>query len=522
MNDVYAVRKGIKTNKIDYQKVTDPINVSKILEVISKLLALQSMQTAKINELKLDSNPLRWISLLMKARLRKIRRSDFEYLLSSFTDRFKTRMREDSKYAIGLLSPDGLLLSHSIYGEETITPNWNTIPRMLDTGNILRYVYFYYDKGIINVKFWEKTSTVSFMDWLGLSRKQGFLFGGACSINTQIDGMTAQLELTEDEMDKLIEEHPEFRDAKIKLSSSIQLVNVNHIRFANKNFEKVQDFLQLYEADKHGIPLYQKKYAQFKENALLPLWFQYFDTKTALIRYESGEVIIEISKDLPELDILFVNDAIKFDEGYIDDLTTRIINNEAVNIFHIDLPFQSPPEAFGKVKIFNKLASSSIVEYIVNYYNETEFHDSKLLLCAKCLLFALLGHTNRDLPISHFFNNVSTRLINSIDLGGRLAELEGKIIEYKSRDIFVGNDIKIAGVLASDIKEKLKNAICKIYIIGVEDDGIMNPISRSRLRSDRIENIRGKLQSQLSPTNVFMLPIVQDQGGIIIIIVHRL
>ncbi len=71
MNDIHAVGKGIKTNRIDYQKISDPINISKILEVVSKLLILQNVQTAKINELKLDSNPLRWITSLIKADLKK-------------------------------------------------------------------------------------------------------------------------------------------------------------------------------------------------------------------------------------------------------------------------------------------------------------------------------------------------------------------------------------------------------------------------------------------------------------------
>jgi len=456
----------------------------------------------------------------MKAHLKHMRRQDFEYLLSSFTDAFKTRMREDSKYAIGLLSKDGLILSHSIYGEETITPDWNTIPRMLDTGNILRFIYFYYDNGSINVKFWEKTSTVSFLEWLGVSRKQGFLFGGDCSINTKIDGMTARLELTEEEMDSLLVAHPEFREGRIELASPIKQMKVNQVRFINKSFDKVQDFLQLYDSEKLGIPLYQKKYAQFKENIISPLWFQYFDTKTSLMRYDNDEIIVEIQKNLPQLEMLFGNETIKFDEDYIEDLATRIINDEKVNIFHIDLPFKSDPDKIGNVKIFNKLSASSIVEHISKYYNETEFQDTKLRLCIKQLLFSLLGHANRDLAISYFFNSISKKLTQSINLSGRLSELEGQIIEYKSRDIFTGEDGKIAELLSSDIKEKLKKSFCKIYLIGVEDDGIINSISPSRLRSDRIQNIKSKLQSQLPSTTIFLLPIIQNRDGILVVIAH--
>ena len=59
-----------------------------------------------------------------------------------------------------------------------------------------------------------------------------------------------------------------------------------------------------------------------------------------------------------------------------------------MNIFHIDLPFKSPPDIIGKVKIFNKILTSSAVEHIAKYYNETEFQDSKLRLCVKQILFS--------------------------------------------------------------------------------------------------------------------------------------
>ncbi|MFH1625384.1 MAG: hypothetical protein ABID54_09565, partial [Pseudomonadota bacterium] len=107
-----------------------------------------------------------------------VKREEEEYLLLDFTEPMKTRMREESKWAIGLLMPGKLVLCHSLFGEETITPEWKIIPRMLDMDNVSRYVCFMDDSGIITVRFWERDATSSFIEWLGLPHKQAFLFGG--------------------------------------------------------------------------------------------------------------------------------------------------------------------------------------------------------------------------------------------------------------------------------------------------------------------------------------------------------
>jgi hypothetical protein len=78
---------------------------------------------------------------------------------------------------------------------------------------------------------------------------------------------------------------------------------------------------------------------------------------------------------------------------------------------------------------------------------------------------------------------------------GKLSKLEDKILEYKSRDFISKNDEEFVEQLSEDIVNKLKEYPCKVYILGVEDNGTFDAIPASRLKSDRVEGIRSRLIS---------------------------
>jgi hypothetical protein len=223
MNVIYAFSKRIKDGKVTHQQISDPVDISKIGQVIDKLEKLPRASKMRLDELQLRANAKEWANFLIRGYPDNANEKEMGYLLNDFTESMKTRMREESKYGIGLLMPNRLILCHSSFGEETVTPEWKTVHRMLDTDNVLRYVCFVNEDNIVVVRYWEREATSSFIEWLGLPNKAAFLFGGKYRIRCQIENITTEFQLTDQEMENWLKSHAELKDGTIEFSSPIHL-----------------------------------------------------------------------------------------------------------------------------------------------------------------------------------------------------------------------------------------------------------------------------------------------------------
>ena len=516
MSSIYAFSKRIKEEKVLHQEIVDSIDIGKIGEVIQKLEQLSKAQESRLDELAIKINPRKWVSSLIRGYPNEINREEMEYLLTDFTDEMRTRMREESKYAIGLLMPNKLILSHSFFGEETITPEWKIIQRMLDTDNVLRYVSFMNKRGILTVRFWEREATSSFIEWLGLQRKQAFLFGGKYRIRCEIEDITTEFQLTEQEMERWLGSHSELREGTIKFSIPVRLLSITEIMAGRKRYDNPEDFMQDYDAEKWGIGRYQKEYGRIN-GELLPLLMKYYDEKTQVVRIEEEEEIPEVVKATPGFDILFVNNRIEFRESYLKDIVKRFINGEPIKIVHVGVKFKSSPFVLGSMEIYNRIELDYLAQQIANYYNATNLQDRNLVLLLGYCIFKRLAEINAKLPIYYFFERVSQETLKMVSLKGKWTKLEGNILEYKSGDVLAGNNGEIIGRLSKDLEKKLKEVPCKIYFIGVEDNGMVHPLLSSRLKSDRIESIRNGLQDVLCIDNIYACPVIRGESGILLI-----
>jgi hypothetical protein len=520
MKPVYTFSKRVRDDtSVRSKDITDPVDVFKLDQVIQKLDTLPRAMTSRLDEIGLRTNPKKWINSLIR-HYPDINRPDMESLLIDFTDAMMTRMREETKYALGLLMESKLVLCHSIFGEETITPEWKIIPRMLDTDNVLRYVCFTDEKGTIGVKYWEREATSSFTEWLGLPRKQAFLFGGKYRIYCEIDGVTTELQLTEQEMEYWLNEHPELKDGKIKLSSPIQLLSVIEIRTGRKRYQNAEDFIQDYKAENYGVPNYQKEYERIKGEHL-PLLMKYYDDKTQVVRKEGDQETIEVTKSATPFDILFANGAIEFRASYLTELARRFINGEPVRIFHAGLKFKASPFTLGTMEVYNDLQLNGLARQIVRYYNETNLQDVNLDALLKYTALSILKQANRNSPIAYVFESLSRQVMRELSLQGKLSKVEDTVVEYKSRDILAGGDSQVIKDLAQDLRTKLSKSPCKIYIVGIEDSGTFDPFPTSRLKSDRVETIRSGLRDQLDFADIFAFPAVHQEEAVLLIIALR-
>lgn len=520
MGPIYTFTKKIKDQIINRKIILDNKDINKISDIISKLLLLHGTTTQKLNEIGLRTNPKTWITTILREGMSDDLSSMMDNLIFDFTDSMMTRMREDSKYALGLVLDNQIILCHSIYGEDTITPEWQILPRMLDVDNILRFVSFNLDQGELLVSFWEKEATSSFMDWLGLTRKQAFLFGGKYRVCSEIDDFHIEFQLSEKEIEDLITNHPEFSQGKININRTIQYFEIDEIRVSRKGYKNIGDFIQDYKAEKFGVPKYQLAYSEIKDKNL-PLLTKYFDEKNQIVRIEGEEIYSEVTKDSAPFIILFCDGEIEVRNSFLDELVSRYINNEELKIFHAGMKFNSEPEKVCGLEVFNPLSIDEVARIINEYYQSIKNQDQFIDTILKYIALVLLARNLKNKPLDYIFNQLSNRLISEIKPQKKINITEDNFIEFKSRDFLNDKDAVITTKIVDDVLEKLKHSNFKIYLIGVEDDGTIDPILSSRFNSDRIETIRKSIVSRLSLVTISLKPIYFENKMIFLLIIHR-
>ncbi len=532
LDSIYASSKKIREDEVRHTKITEKRDIEKIRNI---LLKLPEPKERRFSEINLRTNPRNWILSLIDS-YPEVDETKMEMLLNDFSDSMQTRMREESKYAMAMLLKNELVLCHSIFGEETITPEWKAIPRMLDSDNVLRYVCFErHEDSSILVKYYEKWATESFVDWLGLPQKDSFYyFGGKYRIYSKIENTNVVLELTEEELDRWLEIHPEIREGKIRLSNPISVLTFNQIRVGRKKYENVGDFIQDFVAEKYNINFYREKFEELtsspkkktKEDRLsgpIELYlYKFYDEKDKVVKVEGGESVIVLEKINPHIDILFVCKDIEIRSSYLDDIFVRFANGERINIVHPGMSISADPIAIGSMEIWNEIEVMEFTNHLIGYYHGTKLQDEYLFRVLEFAIFKTLAEANKKTHLYHFLEPFAKRTIQEVDSEGRLTKLEDEILEFKPQEYFSGGDDEIIEKLVSDLSVKLQSSLCKIYLIGVEDDGTFNPIPSSRLKSDRVERVRRTLEEKLRPARVYLTPIIQEGKGLLVLIVGDL
>lgn len=520
VNPIHTFSKKIKGNIINRKELADPSDIAKLDTILSELETLPGAKVSSLNVIRLRTNPKKWVRSVLEAYPPNVNQPEIENLLFNFTDSMQTRMREESKYALALLLEDKIVLCHSVYGEETVTPEWKIIPRMLDIDNVLRYVCFWPTGSDVSVRYWEKSATSSFIEWLGLPRKEAFLFGGKYRICAEIERINIELQLTEQEMEDWLQAHPELEDGKIEFANPVQGLNVSEVRAGRKHYEDTRDFIQDYKAEKHGVPRYQRDYEQIQEE-YLPLLMKYYDEKTRVVRIEGDEETRVVSKTTPRFEILFADGEIEIRASYLGELGRRLVNGEPLRIFHAGLNFRIPPLKLGSMEIYNDIHISGAARQIVDYYNDTNLQDRSIDILLKVAALKLLAESNLQSPIEYFLRSLSDELAKEVSLYGQLSKVEDTLIEYKSRDFLGDGNGKVITRLSQDLRKKLVDSTCKLYIIGIEDDGRLDPIPSSRLSSDRIETIREGLQANSDSAHIYAFSATRAQDSVLVVIAMK-
>ena len=516
IDPIQTFAKQVKSTSIARKSISDVSTISKLLHVLHNLESQSKAAMTLASDLGLKTNPKKWASSLISGYPSAIAPDDAESLLFDFTESMQTRMRMETKYALALVLENKVFLAHSVYGQETVTPEWRIIPRMLDIDNVLRFASFFKEDGDLYVRYWERNATSSFIQWLGLPRKQAYLFGGTFRILSSIEGATIEIQLTEDEIQTWIDRHPELAEGKISFDAPVHGLAIQEIRAGSKTYDHAGDFIQDFEAQKRGLPKYQREYESISAKTA-PMFVKYYDEKHQLVAIQDEQVSIEVEKTSPGIDIFFANGIIEFRSSYVSDLVNRISNGEEVNIFHAGHDFSIQPIEIGRVRIYNRLKKSPTADALLEYISRIQIQDRQLANVLKLAALLTLGTANEGTPLGYAIAKIAAAVHQDLQLTGTLSKLEDGTLEYKSRDILAGRNDQVIQVLSEDLSTALKRSNMSILLVGVRDDGTIDPVPQSRIGSDRLESIRMGLAAELKLAPPHMAAIAADGGSIVMI-----
>jgi len=519
-NLIFVFSKKVKDVQVHHTRIEGARDVEKIKKVLSRL---PQGREKKLEEIEFRINPKNWILTLIDEYPSDVENEKMENLINDFTESMRTRMREEEKYAIGVLLRGGLILCHSVFGEETITPEWEVIPRMLDPDNVMRYAYFKIENAdSFQVKYYERYATDSFVEWLGLLQRDAlYHFGGKYRIYTEISGVANIFELTDEEFEQWIEKHPEIKKSQIRLTTPIEILNITQIMVGKKKYDNPRDLLQDFYAEKYKIDYYQEQFREIVKS-LEPYQYKFFDEKNRVVIIKDGNIITKVEKRNPNFDILFSTKNIELRESYLDDIFVRFINGEKMRIFHAGEKFSTTPLEIKSMEIWNTLELNNLTQSAINYYQETNLQDKVLTRLLGFTIFALLDTQNQTTHIYHFLEKLSKKFIEDIAPVGRISKLEDQVLEFKPEDYFIGKNEEIAEKLGEDLERKLKGSLYKIYLIGVEDNGTINFLPDTRIKSDRLENIRQKIKQRSQANYLYLFPVSLSRNENILILIGGL
>lgn len=510
--------KRVKEKAIRNNRITSSENKGKILDVINSLVKIGTQK--QFYELELKENCIEWIIDVLNS-FPSFDEKLVRYLLNDFTGSMQTRMREEEKYAIAIVSDGDLLLCHSDVGEKTITPDWSVIERMLDSDNVKRFILFRKRNDSIDVVYWERYRSESFVGWLGLPESEAFYYlGGENRFYTEIDGMRCVIELSDNEVEdrlvNLIDKNT------IVLPQNIRRLPLIQIRSGKKRYSTLEEFREDLTNRKYNLTSFIEKYEKVM-SSLEPLINRFIDDNNRVIKIENSHEKIIIRKINPHFVILFSNDQITMKNSFLEELHTKFLNNTHTRLFHAGMKISQKPLRIKSFEFFNKLATSTIIKTFIEKYERLKIIDEYIdkILCYTAV--SLLEAENRVAPIHHFLNRFLEKLVIDYIPTSIILQREDKVIEFKSRDFFTGRDREIIEKVAEDLKSKIKTSEFKIYIIGVDEQTQkLEPLNSNRFKSERLNNIEAELKSIKDFSNLELrlikMPVKEEECILIMIV----
>lgn len=503
---MYIYSKQINESHISGSKISRRSDTEKISRVVESLKSIGKINNLDYFDLKINCK--KWILTILEGFSDSLE-TQLEYLLNDFTDSMKTRMREEDINVISIISDDYLLICHSRSKENTITPAWKVVKRMLDKDNVDRFVFFLKEGDKIDVCYYEHYPSGSFINWLGIPEGDAFYYmGGKNRLYTNIIGLKCSIELSDEDVEHLLlSKEGKFKIEKhrLDLMQPLETLQIDQIRVGKKQYASMEDFLQSYLARRYNLTYYQQKYKELAES-LQPLLARFIDDVDDVVQLEPDGEKIFIKKNNPNIHIIFASNIysdylIQMRESFFDQIFAEFLNKRPLRIFHAGMKLFSPPSGhlkFRTLEFFNELNVNELIITLIKFYNDLTLRD-KLLDNALCyVIIGLLHRMNYNKPISLFLERFLKEFESTImaHSNQKIIQNEANVIELKSSDFLAsGDNKKICNKIFDDLSKKFLDNNFKVYLFGINESTLeIEPMSSNKFPSDRL----GTLEQMIS------------------------
>ena len=516
---VHAAYKKVREGKLSYQRIAgNPDALEKLHQIVAEL---PRGQEKKMRDLDLKSNVRNWVIELLKGPGEERAKRLLEFLLNDFTDSMRSRMREQEKYAVALLFEDDkkLLICHSVYGEATITPEWKIYPRLLDSGNVLRYVSFTLKEGEVHVRFYEKVKTRSLAEWLGMPPSEAIhYYGGKYRVYFTLAGFDAVLELGDEDVERLLAEYaaPTFEeDGLVLLPTPVNAITVRRVVVGKNLTLSPREFKETYYSMRYGVDALRKKFFEIV-SSLNAHMGEIIDRRHEVVLKTPGGEETLARKNYEGVELLFAaKGRIRLDPAYLAEMASSLTSG--ISLLHVADPLAPAQLRVGEALIYNRVEAPPPIGMLATKAAKLEDPFLRTLLHATA--FLLLAGANEKLKLSYTLKMVARKALTLLHIPESLGAPEDELLEYKSSD-FLFEALAKPETLLRDVEAKLRGSPAKLYLFGVEDDGQAVGFASSRLKSDLAGRVEALLEKKLG-VEAFAVPVAEGGKALLALLVTR-
>lgn len=484
-----------------------------------------------IDTLDLTPNRELWIRSLLDS-YPNIDVTYAQFLLNDFTFSMTSRMREEEKYGILIISQGMIILCHSKFGEVTITPDFDVLPRMLDSDNIIRFVAFIKQKnGRIYVKYHEDYKTKFLMEWLGVSKKELFSYmGGRYRFESEFNGVKLTVEFTEEDVYKLISgdfKGMYLKEGRLMFESPLEGIPINIVRIGKKPYSDFDEFRQDFLIEYFTVDRLVQKYKELLNSHYTTsgLYHALDDLEQVIILSpQLGKTEKEIPKRVENLIPIFATEGkIEVKESFLRNIGMKILNGEPVRVFHVGDEFSSKPTIIRSFEIYNSLEISEALAEIISATNTSETGRSYIDRLLFYAALKLLISENLDKKISFFLDRLSQKILTYIKIPEttQILRKEDVIVEYKSHEELDGKDVDIINRISRDLKSKLQNSSVVVFYFGFDEKSrSFDPISMGRINDNRLRTWEKGVRRETKASKVYFhaIPKEDSRKGMVLMV----